>query len=242
MIRVALCDDNDEFLRTMHRLVDDEFAKRKADKFQITDYSSAKSLLSDHKSEPYDVIFLDIDMPNMTGFELAKELNGDGKCCIIFVSSHSELVFDSFYFSPLNFITKGSTKLVRTKLHNVVDQLFQHLKQNKNLVLENKEQGRKSVCIKDILYIESNKHHVVYHISDRKQTFQVRGSISNLEEQFLEYDFVRVHKQYLVNLRHIFNVNKTDETIIFKQGFELPMSRNYKASVNEKLTVFLRKQ
>ena len=243
VINIAICDDNNEFIKTMHQLVKEEFTKQTIDGFRISDYSSAQLLLLHHKSEPFDVIFLDIDMPKMTGFDLAKELNDiSKKCYIVFVSCHSELVFDSLYFSPLNFITKGSKELVKTILHNVADQLFQHLRQNKHLVLENKEQGRKSVSIKDILYVESNKHHVIYHFSDNKETFIVRDSIGRLQEQFIKYDFVRVHKKYLVNLRHIFNINKSSDTIIFKQGFELPMSRNFKTVVKEKLTEFIRKQ
>lgn len=120
--------------------------------------------------------------------------------------------------------------------------MFQHIRQNENIVLENKEQGRQSVCIKDILYVESDRHYVIYHISDRKNTFRVRGSIGKLQEQLLEHDFVRVHKQYLVNFRHVFNINKTSDTIVLKQGFELPMSRNRKADVNEKLTEYLKRQ
>lgn len=117
-----------------------------------------------------------------------------------------------------------------------------HIRQNENLVLENKVQGRKSVRIRDILYIESDRHYIIYHISDRKQTFRVRGSIGRLQEQLHQYDFIRVHKQYLVNFRHIFNINRTNDTIVFKQGFELPMSRNRKADVNEKLTEYLKRQ
>lgn len=120
--------------------------------------------------------------------------------------------------------------------------MFQHIRQNENIILENKEHGRQSVCIGDILYVESDRHYVIYHILDRKHTFRVRGSIGRLQEQFLEYDFVRVHKQYLVNFRHVFNINKTSDTIVLKQGFELPMSRNRKADVNEKLTEYLKRQ
>ena len=113
-------------------------------------------------------------------------------------------------------------------------------RQNKNLPLKNKEQGEQWVSIKDILYIESDKHYVIYHIAYNKQTFRVRDSISRLQEQLFEYDFVIVHRQYLVNLRHISGINRTNDTIIFKQGFELPMSKKRKADVNEKLTDFFK--
>lgn len=111
---------------------------------------------------------------------------------------------------------------------------------NKQLALKNKEQGKQWVSIKDILYIESDKHYVAYHVADNKQTFRVRDSISRLQEKLLEYDFIRVHKQYLVNLSHISGINKKNDTVIFKQGFELPMSRKRKSEVNKKLTEFIK--
>ena len=111
-------------------------------------------------------------------------------------------------------------------------------RKNKNLSLTNKEQGKQWVSIKDILYIESDKHYVIYHIADNKQTFRVRDSISRLQEQLFEDNFVIVHRQYLVNLRHISGINKKKDTIIFVQGFELPMSRKRKSDVNKKITDF----
>ena len=218
MTRIALCCDSSEFLKTIHRFVSDEFSAREIDGLQIDEFLSGRSFLLYHKSQPYDAVFLDADTPETTGFYSGV---GDA-CCVISVSRSDESVI--------------------TKLQDAADQLFHHLRQNKNIVLENKEQGRQSVCIKDILYVESDRHYVVYHISDKKQTFRVRGSIGRLQEQLLEYDFARVHKQYLVNLRHVFNINKTNDTIAFKQGFELPMSRNRKADINEKLTEYLKRQ
>ena len=111
-------------------------------------------------------------------------------------------------------------------------------RQNKNLSLTNKEHGKQWVSIKDILYIESDKHYVIYHVAYNKQTFRVRDSINRLQEQLFEYDFVMVHRQYLVNLRHISGINKKKDTIIFVQGFELPMSRKRKSDVNKKLADF----
>jgi DNA-binding LytR/AlgR family response regulator len=70
---------------------------------------------------------------------------------------------------------------------------------------------------------------------------KLRGNIGELEKYFSEYDFVKIHRKYLVNLSHIFNVDKSNDEIIFKQGFRLPMSRNFKAEVDEKLTQYLRR-
>lgn len=240
MLKIALCDDNVKFLEHINNLVKDEFDLQKKDSFIINNYSSSRLLLVHHNSEPYDVIFLDIDMPELTGFDIANKLQEiNRRSNVIFVSSHSELVFNSFYFQPLNFIIKGTDETMRESLHNVVSQLFKKIKQDKKVILESVESGRISIHLSDVLYIESNKHYVIYHLKD-SQTVQIRDNISDVEKKYAEYDFIRVHKKYIVNLKHIFNVDKNNSIIIFKQGFDLSMSRNYKSMVDEKLTEYLR--
>ena len=240
MLKIALCDDNVKFLEYMHKLVNNEFVHQAKGNFVINDYSSSKLLFVHHSSEPYDVIFLDIDMPELTGFDLANKLQEiNKKSCVIFVSSHSELVFNSFYFHPLNFIVKDTDDVIKENLHNVVTQLLLKIKQDKKLILESVESGRISVYLSDVLYIESSKHYIVYHLTNSK-TVQIRDNISDAEKNYEDFDFIRIHKKYIVNLKHIFNVDKNNSLIIFKQGFDLPISRNYKGLVDEKLTEYLR--
>ena len=126
------------------------------------------------------------------------------------------------------------------KLHNVVNQLFNEMKQNTTIVLENKEIGRVALMIKDIYYIQSCKHYILYY-SEGRDPIKIRGNLSEAEEYFSSFDFVKIHKSYIVNLRHIFNIDKKMDEIIFKQGFRLNMSKNYKKQVDEKLTEYLRR-
>lgn len=114
------------------------------------------------------------------------------------------------------------------------------MKQNTTIVLENKEIGRVSLTMKNIYYIESNKHYVIYH-SEHYDPIKIRGNIGELETYLAQFDFVRIHKSFIVNLRHVFNLDKNMDEIIFKQGFRLNMSKNYKPIVDEKLTQYLRK-
>lgn len=65
-------------------------------------------------------------------------------------------------------------------------------------------------------------------------------NISDAESKYEEFDLIKIHKKYIVNLKHIFNIDKSNSLIIFKQGFELPISRNYKSKVDERLTEYLR--
>lgn len=242
MIRVAICDDNSTFLKFMQKKVYEEFSKRNIS-IEINNYVSGKLLQIHHKNKPFDVVFLDIDMPQINGFELSATLTeGNNNVYIIFVTNHSELVYDSFFYKPLNFITKGNNDLFTSTLNSVIDQLLNEIKQNELIILENKDIGRKSFFFKDVLFIESNKHYVIYHINSKSNCVQVRGNIGELSDAYEKNDFVRIHKKYLVNLRHVFNLDKSKDRILFKQGFELPMSRNYKATVDNKLTDYLRRR
>ena len=135
-----------------------------------------------------------------------------------------------------------SREMVETanEANKLVNQLFNEMKQNTIIILENKEVGRVPLQIKSIYYIESSKHYVIYH-SEHNEPIKIRGNIGELEIHFSQYDFARIHKSFLVNLRHIFNIDRNKDEIIFKQGFRLNMSKNYKQTVDEKLTQYLRK-
>lgn len=240
MIRIAICDDNKAFINYMTKAVKREFATHTTVKFEIESYTSSELFYYHHSIKPFDIVFLDIDMPELDGFQLASELSNSNNCYIIFVTSHPELVYDSLYFRPLNFIPKSNDSFFVEKLHNVVNQLFNEMKQNTTIVLENKAVGRVALAIKNIYYIESNKHYVTYY-SEGNQPIKMRENIGELETYLADYDFVRIHKSFLVNLRHIFNLDKSKDEIIFKKGFRLNMSKNYKQLVDEKLTQYLRK-
>ena len=107
----------------------------------IEDFSNGYELIHDieQNHSVYNFIFLDIDMPEPDGFQLAAKISSSNDCYIIFVTSHPELVYDSLYFRPLNFITKSNDSFFTEKLHSVVNQLFNEMKQNEVIVLENKE-------------------------------------------------------------------------------------------------------
>ena len=163
MIRVAICDDNKVFVNNMSQAVKSEFKRQNNEDIELETYISSELMYQHHLIKPFDLVFLDIDMPEPDGFQLAAKISSSNDCYIIFVTNHPELVYDSLYFRPLNFITKSNDSFFTEKLHSVVNQLFNEMKQNTIIILENKEVGRVPLQIKSIYYIESSKHYVIYH-------------------------------------------------------------------------------
>lgn len=209
-MRIAVCDDNAVFLQFFKSMLANELESRSV-KAEIETFTKAESFFYCHGKKPFSAIFLDLDMPEMTGFEVARQLGQNGNCFVIFVTSHQELVYDSFNFRPLNFICKDpDADVMKDRLHMVAGQLTDALKQEKTVVLENMEQGRISVKLRDVTYIESNSHSIIYHFANNKDTIAVRDSIGEIEEAYRKFDFIRVHKKYIVNLKYVFNISRSN--------------------------------
>lgn len=230
-MRIAVCDDNAVFLQFFKSMLANELESRSV-KAEIETFTKAESFFYSHGKKPFSAIFLDLDMPEMTGFEVARQLGQNGNCFVIFVTSHQELVY----------CKDPDADVVKDRLHMVAGQLTDALKQEKTVVLENREQGRISVKLRDVTYIESNSHSIIYHFANNKDTIAVRDSIGEIEEAYRKFDFIRVHKKYIVNLKYVFNISRSNETVIFKSGSVLPMSRGYKNEVDDALTEYLRRK
>ena len=158
MFNIALCDDNLQFLSLLEGNLRRECARlipEELECFVGPSFGSAEDVLSYIKDNPIDVLFLDIDMPKMNGFELAKVLCKEYKdTIIVFMSAYDNFVYDSFEFSPFAYLRKNCmVEEIPRVLNRIVEKILEPTKQ---LTLYTKE-GTLSFYVKDILYFES-KH------------------------------------------------------------------------------------
>ena len=240
-MRIAVCDDNIVLLPKLREIIYYSFSVY-TDEFEILTYSSGALLLNAHKQEPFQIIFLDIDMPKISGFDVAKTLRDDfSNCFIIFITSHSELVHESMDFQPFHFIRKNCEISIEESMSKIAKKLMKHMKQYEKVILEDKESGRHGIYVHDIMYIESEKHYLNYYIAGKNTPIKERGSIKECEEKYEGYDFVKIHKRCLINLRYLaYFDGSRNEIILSGTNKKLIMSKNYKKSVDEKYTLYLR--
>lgn len=241
MIRIGICDDNSVMLNNLKNVISSAFAAYTSD-FETATFDRGAMLINSHKQEPFHVIFLDIDMPEITGFDVAKTLRDEfSNCFIIFVSSHSELIYESMDFQPFHFIKKNSDEPLSSSADRIVKKLMKHMKQNEKVILEDDISGRHAVYIHNIIYLESDKHYVKYYIKNFTEPVKMRENISDCEKKYSYYDFVRIHKRYIINLKYLsFFDNTNNEIRLGIINKKLAMSRNYKKDVDEKYTLYLR--
>ena len=183
----------------------------------------------------YDAVFLGLYMEGMSGFDTAKALaERKSEARIIFLTSNESLVFDSFEYQPFYFLRKENYTEVLPK---VMARLKTVLNQNGTFLLDGKNE-KESIAVSSICYVASDKHNVVIYTT--KYSYEVRKTMTETLKQLEPYDFVRIHKQYLVNLKYVKKVNMRDETVLLMNDTVLDMSRRCKDTVLERFTQYQR--
>lgn len=210
MINIAICDDNAEF----RILFEKELQKQMTEYFPKTirycildGFSGSMQVLEYMKTNPIDILFLDIVMPEMNGLELAKKLAYmRSNTIIILVSGYDQFVYEVFEFSPFAFLRKDhlSEELPKTILR--IAERFEKENTDVDLITVS---NVFTVCSRDILYVHSKGNYYTCHEKSGKQ-YVCRGTLSEAEKQFGKFDFFRVHSAYLVNLYHIQKINKNE--------------------------------
>lgn len=182
-------------------------------------FADGLEALSYLKNNKVELIFSDIDMPDLSGIELLKSLQHPP--AFIFISSHSEHAAESFNLDVIDFIVKP-VKIER--LIKAVDKAFAFLEQNQShtsdIEIASKEAEMDFFFIKennihikvnvdDVLYIESMGDFSKIIVKDNK-SHMVLISLKNLEKQLSPLKFMRVHKQFMVNLSQIVSIANSD--------------------------------
>lgn len=221
MIGIAVCDDDRNFSERMKILIEQYFTEQSVE-INVAVFNSGADYLSD--STDYNAVFLDIDMPDMGGFEIAEQLSED--TLIVFVTTHDELVYSSLKFRPFRFIRKAYLEEELSETLNAVNKEISKRGAGSKFILQTKN-GKVILDVNNIEYIEIYTHSIQVYTVDG-EILECYGSLSALEKQLSDFDFVRTHKSYLVNCKYIFSIEKNQ--IILDDKTEVPLSR-YKVDV-----------
>ena len=233
MIRIAICDDNDKQISLLRRLLG-EWSADKPFALIIDEYISAESFLFSYPDKPCDLILLDIEMKNISGIDLAKKLRAGGDMLpIIFITGYSDYMSDGFEVEALHYLLKP---VDQAKLFEVLNRYIRRHNPGNDIMLKCED---KTLHISPdmIEYCEAvgKKTHV--HLSDGR-TLICETGIGNLMN-ILNDDFVFCHRSYIVNLRFVRSIGKTDVNL--DSGCAIPLSRRLCKEVNDKFIGFYTK-
>lgn len=208
MLLLAVCDDRPMECVDLARQIE-QMLKQSAVDHVIKKYFSGQELLC--SKETFDMIFLDIKMPGLSGMELAKKIREQGKqSLIIFITSASEYVFEAFEVEAFQYLVKP---IQYRKLENVLEKALKKIQTDENagFLLVSADRQTRKVLLKDIMYIESVGRIAKIHFRDG--TLETYEQIGVLEDKLSEKAFFRCHKCFLVNLDSVDAFHKTEITL-----------------------------
>jgi len=187
------------------------------------------------ENNPIDIVFSDIDMPDISGIELLKNIKNAP--VFIFVTSHLEHAVESFELDALDFIAKPvSMERLLKSVNKATDYLVLKNK-NTNISVENSVNEDGIFFIRETKgYTRLNYDEIVYieSLGDFFKLFTPNGvhitliNLKNLEHQLPNYYF-RVHKQYIVNFNKIVSINQHE--IILENDFKVLLSSSYREHI-----------
>lgn len=236
MIKIAICDDDKKFAayerKEIGSVLDQEYQYLQ---YALTEYNSGQALLADiMNGTPVDVIMLDIELKEESGFEVARALNQiSTDFCIVFVTSHDNLVYDSFTCYPSGFVRKHLfAQEFKQTLYRIIDKLIE----TRNMIHFGPENGGYDIAVSDIYSVEVFDHEM--SVQFRAGEIRVRDKLANHEKLLSSLHFIRVCRGCMVNMRYIYALEGAQITLCNQK--KLMISRRLVKSADEKYREYIR--
>ena len=226
-MHIAICDDDKEDIERLRALLV-EYGKMRDINLQIDVFESAAAFTNAIKKDMYDIIFLDINMEDQNGLEIALKVRKEmGDVPIILVTAYLSYALEGYKVEASRFLIKDD--LDRT-INECMDDILARLKRRRETMCFSCVEGDINLKLSDILYIEVRGHRSEIHLKDG--SYHMYEPIESIEKRLKDLDFSRVHQSYVVNLRHVRKINNYTLTLDTGREITVPKSR-YKKTKEE---------
>lgn len=195
-----------------------------------------------------DMVFMDIEMPVMNGFQLLEKI-GAIQFSLVFVTAYDQFAVKAFRFSALDYLLKPiDGKDLKAAVEKAEQRLYPQAQQL-SLLKEQMQGGIKNLPdkialpyqngvifaeIKNVIYCESDNNYTRFYTEDGKK-YVVAKTLGDIQEILEERNFLRIHRQYLINLSHIKKyVRGEGNYVIMSNDQSVPVARNQKERLIEK--------
>lgn len=211
---------------------------------EVLRYSSAENFLFEWEAEQdFDALFVDIQMRQMNGMEMAKLVRRkDEKIHIIFTTGVTDYILEGYEVEAMHYLLKPISE---EKIRGCMDKVAQRRDDCRCILVH----ARDEVCrlaAEQINYIEARGHGCVIETAVKDagrlctKLLEVSEGISELEDRLNSWGFVRCHRSYLCGLANVHQIGKTE--IIFDSGSRIPVSRRLRGEVNQAFIRYFRKE
>jgi DNA-binding LytR/AlgR family response regulator len=195
-------------------------------------YNSAVQAMKDLRENPVQLLFLDIQMPELSGIEFAKILPKDTK--VIFTTAFPQYAIEGFKVNGLDYLLKPISyddfiKATDKAIEWFTVALRQDVYRRDRFMFVKSDYKLQRVCLDDILYIEGLKDYVRFYLKNDEKVMSLM-SMKKLEEYLPKPEFLRTHRSFIV---HMTETPLVERFKIVFNGIQIPISDNYKDDVQK---------
>jgi two-component system LytT family response regulator len=209
----------------------------------MTTFTNPELAVQSIKTSPPDLLLIDVEMPKLNGFDVLEKISPID-FNVIFVTAYDQYAIRAFKYNAIDYLLKP---IDTTELKNAIDRakqrahisaieigLIKQLRLEKTIdkIAVSTQNGISFIDLKDIIFAESKNNYSVLTLSN-KSTFTISKTLKDLQELLEESHFLRIHRQYIINLNEVFHFNKTDCILTLKNNQKIPVARNKKDALVE---------
>lgn len=228
-MKIYLCDDEYKILENMKKTV-----QQCQSASEVQGFSSGRELMRALEKEVCDILLLDIDMPDINGMDIAKWLVGLKKRpLLIFVTSHDELVYESFQYHPFGFIRKNYFDI---EIRKVLADCVKELESSEKYFHFRADSRDVRLLLSEIKYFEADSNYLKIFTDSGQYRF--RSTMSAVENSFGNQGFIRIHKGFLVNQSAV-RIMSGDEAHL-TDGTVLPIGKTYGDEAKSRFMRYMR--
>lgn len=237
-MRICFCDDEASTRSQFERMAA-AWAEQRGEAAELQLYNSAEQLLfevgqPEAQELAFDLILLDIQMGEMDGITLARQLRAqDKRVTLAFLTAAREYVFEGYEVQAVRYLLKP---MQQEKVFELLDLARQNLQEQPSLIL-NCADEKKKLYLSQIAAIEAQGHYLIFHTTTGQ--LQQKASLSSLAGH-LGDSFVMSHRSFYVNLAHLLRISRTECTL--DTGLTVPVSRGAYKNLNEQFILYYRKE
>ncbi|WP_298903875.1 LytTR family DNA-binding domain-containing protein [uncultured Psychroserpens sp.] len=228
MIDAIIIDDEPKAIELL-----ENYCARSNDIYHVKSFRNPIEALQFIEHKPPHLIFLDINMPNLSGIQLAKLIPNE--CHIIFTTAYSEYAVESYNLNAIDYLLKPITHQRFLKAIEKVSSIIKTRndlisKHTKATIMVKSGYEKHQLVLDDILYLEKDGNYMVYHNLTKK--ILARETIGEALEK-LPNTFIQTHKSFIVSIKHI---EKLKSKYVYINDIKIPVSNRYKSTLEDKLS------
>lgn len=187
------------------------------------------------EEQTVDVVFIDINMPDLSGLDFVKSL--DNSPMIVFTTAYQEYALEGYKVDAVDYLLKPFGLSDVLQAANKVKRRYDMLHTSAKPVEESETLFMKTeykvvrIQVKDIVMIEGMSEYLRIYVQEQDKPIIVLMSMKKMEERLSRHRFMRVHKSYIINLKRISELNKS--RVMLDNGAEVPIGDSYRDRLSE---------